>query len=279
MEPFEIVQKIELSGENGPLLYGNCMEQDDSRAHRWRISVTRCGRPADMNGYSATCYAVRKDEKLYAAKADVQGSEVSILFDSGFTKAEGQTIAQMVLSDADGHDTTLATLYYGVRKTRKGELVTADERVIDLAGMLAMLDEFRAAETARETAERARADAEAHRDAAEQERECAEERRNEEHSASMEESAAQANRARAAADQLSSLEVTVEMLEPSSAPGAIVTRTDTSTAFHLQIPKSDLAVATFEISDSMELLAHTPDGLDAIRFNLNDEGELEVEIK
>lgn len=278
MEPFIIRQQVDIADGSRDMYYTPEIEQGDDGAYRWEVAVTRRGEAAELTG-CATCFAVRRDGKLCSVKGEIAGNAVSALFDSGFTKAEGQTIAQMVLSDADGHDKTLATLFYGVRKTRKGELVTADERIIDLAGMLAMLDEFRAAETARETAERTRADAETHRDAAEQERERAEERREEEHSASVKEGAAQANRAKEAADQLSKLEVTVEMLEPSCAPGAIVTRTDMSTAFHLQIPKSDLAVATFEISDSMELLAHTPDGIDAIRFNLTDEGDLEVEIK
>lgn len=162
METFIIHQRIELGVENSPMYYSPNMEQGDNGAHRWEITVTRRGKAAELTG-SATCFAVRSDGKLGSVKGEIAGNVVSATFDSTFTKAEGQTIAQMVISDADGRQMKLAELCYGVRRTRTGELVTADERVIDLAGMMAMLDEFRAAETAREAAEQARENAEAER--------------------------------------------------------------------------------------------------------------------
>ena len=85
--------------------------------------------------------------------------------------------------------------------------------------------------------------------------------------------------AEAAALRLSAVELNVSMLPPSENPTASATQTDRKTIFSLGIPTSNLAYATFEVGDDMELMMHSPEGFDDIQFNLNENGELEVEIK
>lgn len=86
-----------------------------------------------------------------------------------------------------------------------------------------------------------------------------------------------AGAANAAADRLSSVGLNVTMLAPSANPTASVTQTDTKTTFSLGIPASNLAYATFEVDNQMELLMHSPDGFSDINFTLNN-GDLEVSI-
>lgn len=84
------------------------------------------------------------------------------------------------------------------------------------------------------------------------------------------------DKANAAANRLSNVELEVETLPPSSDPTASVTQTEDTTTFHLGIPTSNLAYATFWVDDEMNLIMRSPEGFNDIRFELNDKAELEV---
>ena len=97
METFIIQQRVDLGVGTTPMYYSPTMEQGDNGAHRWEITVMRRGKAVELTG-SATCFAVRSDGKLGSVKGEIAGNVVSATFDSTFTKAEGQTIAQMVMA-------------------------------------------------------------------------------------------------------------------------------------------------------------------------------------
>lgn len=88
-----------------------------------------------------------------------------------------------------------------------------------------------------------------------------------------------AEKADAAATRIDNMTVAVEMLNPSEAPSAEVEQTEFATNLLLKIPKSNLAYATFEVDDNMELLMHAPEDYGGIAFALNENGELEVAIQ
>lgn len=86
-----------------------------------------------------------------------------------------------------------------------------------------------------------------------------------------------ADSANTAANRLSEVELIVDKLPASADPTGSVTQTDTKTTFELGIPTSNLAYSTFEVTDDMQLLMHSPDGFSDITFALND-GNLEVHV-
>lgn len=80
-------------------------------------------------------------------------------------------------------------------------------------------------------------------------------------------------------NKLLNSQATVEMLDPGEDPVATVTQTETSTLFAFQIPKSDVAYATFEVNQEDGCLyMNNPENFTNIDFMLNDDGELCIEI-
>ena len=159
--PFIILQHVDLAREDNFDIYDGQLEQGDSMAHEWNVRVKENGVSADLTGYSAICYGVREDGKTPSVKAFVDGGTVRAVFDGPFYNFAGALIAQMVIASADGATITLATLALGVHRTRTGELVTSDERIVDLNGMMAILEETKlAAKAAQDAASEANAAAE-----------------------------------------------------------------------------------------------------------------------
>jgi len=73
--------------------------------------------------------------------------------------------------------------------------------------------------------------------------------------------------AEAMTNRLMNSSATVEMLDPGEEPTATVTQTQTSTKFDFQIPKSNVAYATFEVDQTDGCLyMYTPTGFDGIDF-------------
>lgn len=88
-----------------------------------------------------------------------------------------------------------------------------------------------------------------------------------------------AQAADAAALKLSGVDLSVKMLPPSAAPTAAVAQSERQTTFSLGIPKSNVAMATFEVDANAHLIMTTPEGLDNVGFAINrDNGHLEVTI-
>lgn len=143
--PFIILQRVELTEKDESDYYDGALEQGDSKAHEWQVRVMQNHKTANLTGYSAVCYGVREDGKTVSTAAKIEGNTVRALLDSGFYSVTGALVAQMVLSRTDGTTVTIATLNLGVRRTRTGELVTSDERIVDLDGMMAILEETKAA--------------------------------------------------------------------------------------------------------------------------------------
>ena len=72
---------------------------------------------------------------------------------------------------------------------------------------------------------------------------------------------------------------TVEMVDPGEDPVATVTQTETSTLFAFQIPKSDVAYATFEVDQSDGCLyMNNSERFVDVSFTVDDNGDLCVEI-
>lgn len=84
--------------------------------------------------------------------------------------------------------------------------------------------------------------------------------------------------ARNAAEKIGNINVDVEMLSPDAEASAAVTERETGMDILLKIPKSNVAYATFYVDDGMYLIMNTPSGFDGISFQLNADGDLEVEI-
>lgn len=84
--------------------------------------------------------------------------------------------------------------------------------------------------------------------------------------------------ANAAARRISSIDMTVEMLEPTAEPTADVDMRDDGTGIALGIPKSNIAYGTFEVEDDMELVLNSPENFPDIEFSLSEDGMLEVNI-
>lgn len=75
-------------------------------------------------------------------------------------------------------------------------------------------------------------------------------------------------------NKLLNAQATIDMLDPGDDPVATVTQTNTSTLFAFQIPKSDVAYATFEVNQSDGCLyMNNPENFADIDFALNDNGE------
>ena len=90
---------------------------------------------------------------------------------------------------------------------------------------------------------------------------------------------AAAQSAGAAALKLSGVDLSVKMLPPSAAPTAAVAQSERQTTFSLGIPKSNVAMATFEVDANAHLIMTTLEGLDNVGFAINrDNGHLEVTI-
>ena len=84
--------------------------------------------------------------------------------------------------------------------------------------------------------------------------------------------------ANAAARRISTIDMTVEMLEPTADPTADVDMRDDGTSIALHIPKSNIAYGTFEVGDDMELVLNSPENFPDIEFALSEDGMLEVNI-
>lgn len=84
--------------------------------------------------------------------------------------------------------------------------------------------------------------------------------------------------ANAAARRISTIDMTVEMLEPTEEPTADVDMRDDGTGIALHIPKSNIAYGTFEVEDDMDLVLNSPENFPDIEFALSEDGMLEVNI-
>ena len=146
MNSFIIEQTVELTRENPPLYYSSALEQGNSGAHEWQVTVVEKGQSAELTGCTAVCYAVRSDGKTASVDGTITGSNVvTATFDSTFYSVRGSIVAQMDLASPDGRNMTLATLMCNVQRTKTDTLVTTDEKAIDLAAMLAIIDDARSA--------------------------------------------------------------------------------------------------------------------------------------
>ena len=80
-------------------------------------------------------------------------------------------------------------------------------------------------------------------------------------------------------NKLLNSQATVEMLDPGEDPVATVTQTETSTLFAFQIPKSDVAYATFEVNQEDGCLyMNNSERFVDVSFTVDDNGDLCVEI-
>lgn len=80
-------------------------------------------------------------------------------------------------------------------------------------------------------------------------------------------------------NKLLNSQATVEMLDPDDDPVATVTQTEEGTLFAFQIPKSDVAYATFEVDQEDGCLyMNNPERFVDVSFTVDDNGNLCVEI-
>ena len=176
------------------------------------------------------------------------------------------SIGRFVVND---YTLTISEIDDGYRLTieRGSEVQTADLQSLSVED----IETIRNAEAGRVSAEELRVLAENARAAAETQRQT-------DFSEAIEASQAAAELANEVGNKLSSVDMTVTMLEPAEQPVAEVVQTEDSTTFNLSIPQSRVAYATFEVDpETMELEMHEPDRFTDISFELND-GNLEVVI-
>lgn len=86
-------------------------------------------------------------------------------------------------------------------------------------------------------------------------------------------------RADIAAKKLSKVELSVESLPFNSDPKGNVTQTEDTTQFYLGIPFSKFVFPIFTVNDSMDLVVASPNDLNELKFNLTQNGYLEVYVE
>ena len=232
----------------------------DQGAHTWRIRVLDGGIPSVLTGYSATAYFIRADGGTVTVPGIVSGNEVSAVLPQACYAVPGPLIGIMRLLKP-GSVTSLGRMYTRVLDGISGILIDPGQVVPDINALLAMIAEMEAKTAAANTAANNANTATSSANQATSNANTA------------------ANNANTAANRLSSVGMTVEMLAPSASPTAQVTQTATKTTFALGIPKSNVAMATFEVDvPTMALMMTTPEGFAGIGFALNNNGELEVTI-
>ena len=306
MDNWKIRQTVDLArgGQTLRVWPDALMVEGDNEAHTWEITVMEDGQPATLDGVTCLVHFLRErngqDEDVIC-KGSVAGNVASVkLKKECYIEGPAIGIFRIVV---DEKTLTLSKLLFTISKGPTGVVIDPGSVVGDLESLLAQMDRMEsgtaaankaaaAADTAAQTANTAAANADSKASAANTAAQTANTAADRvdtaignANTAANNANAAAGNAnskaadAEAAALRLSAVELNVSMLPPSENPTASATQTDRKTIFSLGIPTSNLAYATFEVGDDMELMMHSPEGFDDIQFNLNENGELEVEIK
>ena len=261
MSKWMIRQTIDLARSgSGPQVWPDAlMVAGDNKAHTWEVTIRHGGKPVDLTGATVVGYFNRADDVAVRVAGTASGSVASVTLEQPCYAIEGPLVGIMRVG-MDGMTMTVSVLRFQVGKGPFDAIIDPGKVVPNLEDLLAQIERMEAGTAAaNEATDNANAAA-----------------------ATANNMAAAANtaagNANTAANRLSSVALDVAMLPPSAEPTAEVTQTATKTTFSLGIPASNLAYATFEVeTETMQLLMHSPDGFDDIKFALNN-GVLEVRI-
>ena len=231
----------------------------DDSAHTIRVSVSASGAPVSMDGAGIFGYFIRADEDTVVITGSAAVNVATLVLPEACYAAPGH-FSLIIKATLSGER---KAIFWGdgfVTRASTDVIVDPGDVIPSLEELLERIAEMErataAANTAAEAANAAAGDAGAAARAAKD--------------ATQE--------ARELTDRWDDVSLEYEVLPPSEDPWASLAQTEHETTFRFGLPTSNLAYSTFEVSDDMQLIMTSPEGLSDIGFRLSGDGNLEVEI-
>ena len=235
-------------------------------AHQLILTVLENDRPVTFaSATNVMAYFMRAGEKV-TVKSSVTANVITIRFPAAAYAIQTR-VSVLVCAENTDEKVPLYAAVFDPGNGSEDVIIDPDDVIPDVSEMLAQIEAAREATAAANQAAANANAGETARNNAEASRVQAEKTRESEHDAAIEASETQTARAKAAADKLSSVALELETLPPSSDPTGSVEQTTNKTTFHLGIPASNFAYATFWIDpDTRQLMMRIPDGFTSLEF-------------
>ena len=111
----------------------------DNMAHRWNVMVLRQGSPADLAGYIARAYFLRRDGRTVVLDASIEGNTVSVTLDEACYAVPGEVRAILRLSSGSNVNITIAYTLFTVITATSNTMVDPGHIIPDLSELLAKI--------------------------------------------------------------------------------------------------------------------------------------------
>lgn len=143
--------------------------QGDNGANTLEVTLTDGKKPADLSGYTAVGEVRREDGVRVTFECTISGSTIKGTLNADCYAYPGDCTATIQLAKSDGFRRTVLLIGTSVADKGDGPLIDGGNVIKDIAGIIAMMDEMRAANAesieAAQTANTAAANADAAREA------------------------------------------------------------------------------------------------------------------
>ena len=149
---FVINQKVELTAQQGVLIYQQALQYGDIGAHEWIVEVTLDGAPYDLTGWTIQGWISRADGSTAGPMSGTgELGRATVRLSNGCYAVEGS--ATLILRAIRGTEkTTIAALSVRISRDTTDRIVDPERIVPDLASLLAQIEVMEEATDAAETA-------------------------------------------------------------------------------------------------------------------------------